>query len=200
MRKLSVFETISVDGYFTDAQGNMNWAHTSDPEMDEFTSENARGGGELVFGRVTYELMASYWPTPEAHAAMPDVAQSMNGSPKIVFSRTLDRASWDNTELIRDNVVEAIQRKKQQSGPDMVILGSGTIVAQLTRGAARRRVSARRVPDRARKRQNAVRWRRRLALAVHEHTRVQEGKRHDVVPTGLRRCTPRESALPTRAG
>ncbi|WP_437717368.1 hypothetical protein WMF45_13710 [Sorangium sp. So ce448] len=59
MRKLTVFNQISLDGYFSDGHGDMSWAHKADAEWRAFTAENARGGGELVFGRVTYELMAS---------------------------------------------------------------------------------------------------------------------------------------------
>lgn len=133
MRKLHVFNSISLDGYFTDAHGDMSWAHQQqDAEWEAFTSENASGDGELVFGRVTYDLMASYWPTPEASESMPVVAERMNSLQKIVFSRTLDQAAWANTELIKRDPASAIQAKKQESGPDMVIMGSGTIVSQLT--------------------------------------------------------------------
>ncbi len=69
MRKLSVFNQVSLDGYVTDARGDMSWAHRSDPEWQAFTAENALGGGVLVFGRVTYDLMASFWPTPAPLAA-----------------------------------------------------------------------------------------------------------------------------------
>jgi dihydrofolate reductase len=128
-----VFNSISLDGYFTDAHGDMSWAHRgADEEWDAFTSENASGGGEMVFGRVTYDLMASFWPTQEAFDTLPVVAQQMNDLPKVVFSRTLDEASWANTELIRDDPVGAIRVRKAGAGPDMVIMGSGTIVAQLT--------------------------------------------------------------------
>ena len=89
MRKLSVFNSVSLDGYFTDAKGDMSWAHKSDPEFDAFTSENAKGGGTLLFGRKTYEMMVSFWPTPAAMEQMPDVAKGMNSLEKIVFSRTL---------------------------------------------------------------------------------------------------------------
>jgi dihydrofolate reductase len=133
MRKVKVFNSISLDGYFTDAHGDMDWAHRGeDDEWQAFTSENAQGGGELVFGRVTYELMAGFWPTEEAHQAMPVVAEQMNSLPKVVFSRSMDDAAWSNTELIADDIVDAVARKKQDAGDDMVIMGSGTIVAQLT--------------------------------------------------------------------
>jgi dihydrofolate reductase len=130
---LTVFNSISLDGYFTDAHGDMSWAHRgADEEWAAFTSENASGGGEMVFGRITYNLMAGFWPTEEAFDTLPVVAQQMNDLPKVVFSRTLDEASWANTELIRDDLLGAIRARKAGSGPDMVVMGSGTIVAQLT--------------------------------------------------------------------
>ena len=66
MRRLVVFNNVSLDGYFVDANGDMSWAHKQDPEWSSFVSENASGTAVLVFGRVTYGLMASYWPTPLA--------------------------------------------------------------------------------------------------------------------------------------
>ena len=66
MRKLIVFNSVSLDGYFTDRKGDMSWAHKQDKEWNDFVAENASGEGELVFGRVTYEMMVSYWPTSQA--------------------------------------------------------------------------------------------------------------------------------------
>jgi len=66
MRKLIVFNQVSLDGYFTDVDGDMSWAHKQDAEWNAFVAENARSGGELLFGRITDELMKSYWPTPAA--------------------------------------------------------------------------------------------------------------------------------------
>ena len=78
MRKLLVFNSITADGYFTDQNGDMSWAHrASDPEWDEFVAGNAQSGGELLFGRVTYEMMASFWPTPAAAKSFPEVAEGM---------------------------------------------------------------------------------------------------------------------------
>ncbi len=132
MRKLTVFNNVSIDGYFTDAQGEMNWARKPDPEFNEFTQSNAQGGGVLVFGRVTYELMIKFWPTPMAMQTMPVVAQSMNNSQKIVFSNTLKNPTWNNTRAIGGDIVAAMRDLKSQPGPDMVIMGSGKIVAQMT--------------------------------------------------------------------
>jgi dihydrofolate reductase len=130
---LSVFNSVSLDGYFTDRNGEIGWAHErDDDEWQAFTSENASGGGELVFGRVTYEMMAGFWSTPAAHDSMPVVAEQMNALPKLVFSRTLDEARWQNTELVKDDLPDAIRRKKEKPGLDLLVMGSGTIVAQLT--------------------------------------------------------------------
>ena len=134
MRKLLVFNHVSLDGYFTDANGDMSFAHqdNQDAEWEAFVAGNASGGGMLLLGRITYELMASFWPTPLAAENMPVVAEQMNNLPKVVFSRTLDKATWNNTKLLRDDLPGAIQKMKKESGEDMVILGSGSIVSQLT--------------------------------------------------------------------
>jgi len=134
MRKLGVFNHISLDGYFVDKKGQMSWAKAhQDSEWNSFVTENAKGGGELVFGRVTYEMMASFWPTPQAAQMMPEVAERMNNLPKIVFSRTLEKATWNNTKLIKGDLVGEVRHLKEESGDDMVIMGSGTIIAQLAR-------------------------------------------------------------------
>ena len=132
MRKLLVFNSITADGYFTDKNGDMSWAHRpSDPEWDEFVAGNAQSGGELLFGRVTYEMMASFWPTPVAAKQFPEVAEGMNNSPKVVFSRTMDQATWQNTRLIKGNLTEEVRKLKEESGDHLVIMGSGSIISQL---------------------------------------------------------------------
>lgn len=132
MRKLIVFNNVSLDGYFTDAHGDMSWAHSQDPEWMRFSAENAAGEAELVFGRITYELMASFWPTPQARQMMPEVAEGMNRMRKSVFSRTLEQASWSNTRVIKGDLQSEVRKMKQESGPDMLLMGSGQIIAQLT--------------------------------------------------------------------
>lgn len=133
MRKLSVFNNVTLDGYFTDANGDMSWAHqgSDDAEFQAYTRSNASGEGELLFGRVTYEMMAAFWPTPAAQQMMPEVADGMNRMRKSVFSRTLTEATWNNTRLIKGDLAEEVRKMKSEAGPDMVILGSGSIVAQL---------------------------------------------------------------------
>lgn len=133
MGKLGVFNHVSLDGYFTDANGDMSWAHQqkADSEWDAFVAENAGSGGMLLFGRITYELMKSYWPTPMAQKSDAALAERMNGMPKVVFSRTLDQASWSNTVLIRDGLAAEVRRLKRDTDDDLTLLGSGTIITQL---------------------------------------------------------------------
>ena len=133
MRRLMVFNHVSLDGFFTDARGDMSWAHigSEDPEFTAFTNENASGGGVLVFGRVTYQMMAAYWQSAAAARDMPVVARQMNELGKIVFSRTLDVAEWRNTGLVKGDAGAEMKRIKEEPGADMVIFGSGTLVARL---------------------------------------------------------------------
>jgi dihydrofolate reductase len=133
MRNLIVFNHVSLDGYFVDMNGDMSWAHSSheDEEWNAFVADNANGGGTLVFGRVTYDLMAGFWPTPVALQSLPALAERMNNLPKIVFSRTMDNASWNNTKLVKGDIAAEIARMKKETGEGMAILGSGSIVSQL---------------------------------------------------------------------
>jgi dihydrofolate reductase len=129
-----VFNQISIDGYFKSADGNIGWLHQpdDDEEFKAFTNSNAVAGGVLLFGRRTYEMMVSFWPTPQAAAQFPEVARQMNSLPKVVFSKTLDRASWNNTTVRPDPVAE-VKEMKGRPGDSMAVLGSGSIVSQLTR-------------------------------------------------------------------
>jgi dihydrofolate reductase len=133
MRKVMVFNAISLDGFFTDKNQDMSWAHArNDREWRDFTSENAGGEALLAFGRVTYDMMASYWPTPQALKDEPVVAKSINKAPKIVFSKTLEKATWENTKVVKTDPADEVRRLKNEKGPDILVMGSGTIVSQLT--------------------------------------------------------------------
>ncbi len=133
MRRLVVFNSVTLDGYFTGVNGDMSWAHKDplDAEWNSFVAGNSSSDGPLVFGRVTYEMMVSFWPTPNAIKNIPAVAAGMNARPKIVFSRTLVGAAWNNTTLVKGDVTSEMRRMKQEPGGDMAILGSGSIVSQL---------------------------------------------------------------------
>ena len=134
MRRLIVFNQVSLDGCFVDMNNDMRWAYPSsqDDEWEAFVKANASGGGLLIFGRITYELMSSYWPTPAATRAAPIIAERMNNAQKIVFSRTLKSTSWNNTRILSTDVAEEIRKLKIESERDMAILGSGSLVTLLT--------------------------------------------------------------------
>jgi dihydrofolate reductase len=134
MPRVNMFNNISLDGYFVDANGDMSWAHAGrdDPEMGEFTAANAQGGGALIFGRVTYELMKAFWPTPMAAQMMPEVAKGMNAARKYVFSRSLKSTDWANTVILDCDPAQEVARLKKGDDKGLTILGSGSIVKQLT--------------------------------------------------------------------
>jgi dihydrofolate reductase len=130
MRRLTVFNLMTLDGYIAGQNGNISW-HNVDEEFQELANAASNSGNTLLFGRVTYELMARFWPTEEAIRTDPIVAAGMNRSEKIVFSRTLQKADWNNTRLVKDDMLAEARRLKQGSGKDLTVLGSGSIVSQL---------------------------------------------------------------------
>jgi dihydrofolate reductase len=130
MRKLDSFIFMTLDGYYEGPKkGDISW-HTHGKEENEYAGESLKSEGILLFGRITYDMMVSYWPTPMAAQNDPAVALGMNKMEKIVFSRTLKKAEWNNTTLINGNIIEEIKKLKQSHGKNMTILGSGSIVSQ----------------------------------------------------------------------
>jgi dihydrofolate reductase len=132
MRKVLTFLHVSADGYFTGTNGDLSWTrHDQDPEYKQFADENARRDSILAFGRVTYQMMAGFWPSPMALEREPVMAERMNATQKIVFSRSLSSADWSNTSLLKGDAIDEMRKLKEQDGLDIVILGSGSIVRQL---------------------------------------------------------------------
>jgi dihydrofolate reductase len=135
MRKIIVFNLVTVDGYFAGPHGEIDW-HNYDAEMGEFSKVQMPTFGALMFGEVTYKLMESYWPTPEGQKSEPLVAEIMNTIQKIVFSETMENVEdgpvWKNVKVLHTIQHEEIMALKQQEGKDIGIFGSGTIVQQLT--------------------------------------------------------------------
>ena len=130
MRKIIFQMMVSLDGYFEGPHKELDW-HRVDGEFNDYASDLLDSVDTLLFGRVTYELMAGYWPTPSALTNDPVIAAKMNSWPKVVFSRTLAAATWTNTRLIRDHAAEEIARLKQQPGRDMAIFGSSDLTVSL---------------------------------------------------------------------
>ncbi len=121
---------VTLDGYFEGPGQDISW-HNVDEEFNEFAIEQLNGLDALLFGRVTYQMMASFWPTQFAKEDDPVVAEKMNAIPKIVFSRTLDKADWSNTRLVKEHVAEEVSQLKQLPGKDLAIFGSSDLAASL---------------------------------------------------------------------
>jgi len=117
---------MSLDGFFESSSKKLDW-FVPDEEFFEYSKDLLRSVDTIIFGRVTYQHMAGYWPA----AAKDEIADKMNNLPKIVFSRMLEKAEWNNSTLVRTNVAEEISKLKQQPGKDMVILGSATLASSL---------------------------------------------------------------------
>jgi dihydrofolate reductase len=130
MRKLLSFMVVTLDGFYEGPEGEFDWPNVDD-EFNEFAISQMNDIGTLVFGRATYEGMASYWPTPASLEDDPAIADRMNSIPKVVFSSTLDSADWENSTLVTGNAAEAIAELKQQPGKDLAMFGSPTLTASL---------------------------------------------------------------------
>ncbi len=130
MRKLTCFNFVSLNGFYKGANEDLSW-HNHDEEGARFSEENLKGGGTLVFGRVTYQMMEKSWTSEALIKALPKVAEGMNKAEKIVFSNTLQKVDWHNTTLIKGDMIHEMKKLKQMPGNDMCILGSGNVINQL---------------------------------------------------------------------
>lgn len=130
MRKLVLFMHVSLDGFAADPDSGLGWI-SYDSELQQYADGIVKTVGSPVYGRVTYDLMAGYWPTvladPNASENSKAHAQWVDKATKIVFSRTMKKADWNNTIIINDNLAEEINNLKQQPGKDLVIFGSPTL-------------------------------------------------------------------------
>jgi dihydrofolate reductase len=133
MRKVTSFNFITLNGFFKDADNSVSWhQHSADAEAGEYAKEGAQSGSVLLFGRVTYQMMSSFWPTKQAIETMPEIAKGMNSAEKIVFSNTLKKAEWNNSRIVGGDIITEVKKMKQQPGNDMTILGSGSIITQFS--------------------------------------------------------------------
>jgi dihydrofolate reductase len=130
MRKIILSNMTTLDGYFEGPKRSIDWHHV-DAEFFEESNALLDSVDTLLFGRVTYQLMEGYWTTDQAMQDDPVITRKMNGTPKIVFSRTLEQATWRNTRLIKENVAAEVAKLKSGPGKDMVIFGSSNLAASL---------------------------------------------------------------------
>lgn len=130
MSKVFAFNMVTLDGYFEGPNHDISW-HNVDQEFGEFAIAQLREIGTLVFGRVTYEMMASYWPSPAGLADDPIVAGLMNEMPKIVASTTLREAEWQHSRLVGRDISSEIRNLKRAPGKDIAVLGSAALLKAL---------------------------------------------------------------------
>ncbi len=131
MRKVIVSIYVTLDGFFAGPKGEIDW-FVWDEETAKYSKDLLNAIDTVLFGRVTYELMASYWPTASPATEDPVIIDAMNNLPKIVFSKTLEKVEWNNAKLVKGNIADEVAALKQQPGKDIVIYGSGSIVSTLT--------------------------------------------------------------------
>ncbi len=133
MRKVIVFNRVSIDGFFAGSNGEIDW-FIHDPEVDK-TAHSMMHPDTVLFGRVTYQMFESFWPAvgknPGATKEERALSDELNRMTKVVFSNTLKGVTWVNSRLVKNKVPGEVREMKQGDGPDMVIFGSGTIVHQL---------------------------------------------------------------------
>jgi dihydrofolate reductase len=127
MRKIILLMHASLDGLVGGPHGEMDWI-LHDEEMFQYVTKHFEGLGAALYGRVTYQMMESYWPTvpknPESTKQELHHAEWVEKISKLVISKSLDKVTWNNTRLIKDNLAEEIIALKKQSGGDVMIFGS----------------------------------------------------------------------------
>jgi dihydrofolate reductase len=131
MRKLTAFNFTTLNGFYKGPNEDIGW-HTHDKEELKYSEEMLALNNILLFGRKTYEHMASFWPTAMAMEMFPKVADAMNEAEKIVFSHTHIEAGWKNTQLINGDIAGKVKQLKLSPGKDLTVLGSGSIVNLFT--------------------------------------------------------------------
>jgi dihydrofolate reductase len=134
MRKIIYWVHTSIDGHIAGPKGQFDWPQLG-PELSEYSFELTDRTDTLLYGRVVWDMMAQFWPRAES---MVDDEHSLRyapiwrSKPKIVFSRTLEKADW-NTTVIGDNLAEEVAALKRQDGQDMMLTGGSILAAELTR-------------------------------------------------------------------
>lgn len=130
MRKLIMWNLMTLDGYF---EGSRAWdlefhEYAWGEELRDFSLEQGREVGALLFGRTTYDGMAAHWTAAEG-----EIADFMNAVPKYVFSRTLQSADWNNTTVVKGDIEGAVVGLKESPGKDLFVFGSADLSAELIR-------------------------------------------------------------------
>jgi dihydrofolate reductase len=134
MRKIFLFMMVSLDGYFEGPEHDLSWHHV-DAEFNDFAQAQMKEADTILFGRRTYQLMESFWPSKAGLEGDPEVAHLMNETPKVVVSTSLKKVTetkiWKHVRLINKNVEEQIRRLKKEKGGNIILLGSSNLCVSL---------------------------------------------------------------------
>lgn len=128
MRRIFLLMNVSIDGYFEAPGHDISWTKAT---FEAFSAEPKRIVDTLLFGRRTYEMMKSFWPTPQAAQLQPDVTKFMNETCKIVASHNAFDPGWQNVTVFHQNVIEQVKQLKEQPGETIGIFGSNTLCVSL---------------------------------------------------------------------
>ena len=127
MAKLIMWNLMTLDGFVEGPNRDISWhLDVWGEELEQLSIQQLNEAGGLLFGRVTYDLMAGHWPS-----ATGTVADFMNAAPKYVFSRTVKTAGWNNTRMFGVDVPETVARLKRDSAKDIFLFGSADLAATL---------------------------------------------------------------------
>lgn len=132
MQRVLAFNNVSMDGLFSDTDGGVGWAKRDSEELTEYVRQSRRDISTYLFGKTTYQMFAGFWPTPAGKAANPYFAKILTEGKKVVFSKSLKKADWENTHIESEADARTIGRVRSSSDGDCLIFGSGTLVRDLT--------------------------------------------------------------------
>ena len=132
MRRLIMWNLVTLDGFFEGPKSwDLDWhEYVWGEELEQLSLEQLHAADMILFGRVTYEGMAAYWSSAEGQAEG-QIAELMNTIPKVVFSRTLGKAEWNNTRLVKEPAETEVVNLKKQEGKDILIFGSANLCSTL---------------------------------------------------------------------
>jgi dihydrofolate reductase len=128
MRTIFLFMNVTLDGYFEGPDHDISWSHT---DFEAFSAERGKEVDTLLFGRKTYEMFRSFWPTPQAYELAPEIAQFMNEKRKVVVSHRAFEPGWSNVTVISHDAAAEVKKLKEQPGKTIAMFGSNNLCVSL---------------------------------------------------------------------